>query len=264
MKPSNSQDIYLLGKRLQLRQPEGGFRPGLDSVMLAAACPAQKGESVLDLGCGVGSAGLCVLTRVPGASLTGIDIQADHIELAKENAALNNMESHATFLNHDITNLSSSRKRGSSDHEEKDPRFREESIVLFDHVICNPPYMNEGQHTPSPDDARAVANGHVEDTTLEDWIKAAFNAVKSGGSLTMIHRADMTDKIIQALGKSFGNTEIIPLWPKAGTPAKRVIIRTIKHRKSPASLHPGIVLHENDGEYTKEAEDILRGATALL
>lgn len=50
--------------------------------MLAAACPAKAGQSVLDLGCGVGSAGLCVAARVPGIVLSGIDVGRDHVALA--------------------------------------------------------------------------------------------------------------------------------------------------------------------------------------
>ena len=238
---NNAAEIQLLDKRVRLRQPAEGFRPGLDSVMLAAACPAQPGESILDLGCGVGSAGLCVLTRVADTRLTGIDINEDCITLAEENAALNTLDNRAGFSCTDIRNFES---------------------APFDHVICNPPYLEAGNHLRSPDEQKALANGH-EETSLEDWLRAVFNNLKSGGSLSLIHRADMADKIIQGLGKSYGAVEIIPLWPKKDTPAKRVIIRAVKDRKSPAVIHPGIILHEENGDYTKEAEKILRQAQAL-
>jgi tRNA1(Val) A37 N6-methylase TrmN6 len=239
---STQKPIHLLDKRLALRQPEGGFRPGLDSVMLAAACPAKAGDHILDLGCGVGSAGLCVLSRVDGTRLSGLDVQGEYIALAEDNAALNDMAERTRFLTGCISQFSETK---------------------FDHIICNPPFMEAGTHSPSPDESRAKANGHDGDATLEDWVKAAFNALKSGGSFTIIHRADMSDKIILALGKSFGATEIIPLWPKAGRPAKRVIIRTIKHRKSPATIHAGLILHQENGEYTPEAENILRHSQFL-
>lgn len=238
----STKEIYLLGKGLNLITPASGFQPGLDSVMLAAACPAEKGENILDLGCGIGSAGLCILTRVPDTTLTGIDIQDHFINLAQENAALNGFTGRTTFTRSDITAFNDTR---------------------FNHVICNPPFLEDGAHIPSPNQSRALANGHVENTTLQDWVTAAFNAVKSGGSLTVIHRADHIDQIIRALGKSFGATEIIPLWPKQGTYAKRVIVRTIKHRKTSATMHPGIVIHEESGEYTPSASAILRETKAL-
>jgi len=87
--------------------------------------------------------------------------------------------------------------------------------------------------------------------------------MKPGGSLSVIHRADQTDKIIQAMGKRFGAIEIIPLWPKIGVDAKRVIIRAIKDRKTPSMIRSGLVLHENDGGYTKGADLILKSAMPL-
>ena len=230
-----------MGNRVRLLQPDGGFHTSIDAVLLAAACPAQSGQSVIDLGCGVGAAGFCVLERVKDASLTGIDIQEDHINLARQNAELNHKT--AEFINGDIKEFNTEAR--------------------FQHVICNPPYLEDGTHSKSPSAPRAKALGHDE-TTLEDWITAAFNLIKGQGSLTLIHRADHIDKIIHLLTPRFGAVEIIPLWPKAGTQAKRVIIRCAKHKKTPATLHAGIVLHQENGEYTPEAENILRGGAAIL
>ncbi|MCK5285471.1 MAG: methyltransferase [Alphaproteobacteria bacterium] len=239
---SSFEEIYLLNKRVKLRLPLQGFRPGMDSVMLASACSAQNGQSILDLGCGVGSAGLCVLTRIPDTNLKGIEIQPDHVELSIQNAIINNMEKRAEFICQNIRNF----KDG-----------------CFDHVICNPPFLESGSHLRSPDNKKASANGLEDDISLKNWMRAAFDNLKSGGILTIIHRADMIDKIIQGLGKSYGAIEIIPLWPKAGIAAKRVIIRAIKDRKSPAIINPGIILHNDNGGYTKRAEAILRNMDAL-
>ena len=239
-----AEEIHVLNHRVRLLQPPDGFRTSLDSVMLAAACPAQQGETVLDLGCGVGGAGFCVLARVPDTHLTGIDIQQSHIELAIQNIALNNMEGRAAFIDSDI---------------------RPFSVKEFDHVICNPPYLDAGTHTPSPSVEKATALYHAdEDISVKDWIDAGFRNLKNGGSFTIIHRADHTDRIIQSFGKKFGAVEIIPLHPRTGEPAKRVIIRARKNRKTPARLHAGLTLHRDDGSYTEAADNILRGAEAIL
>ena len=241
---SSANPISVLNGALQLHQIEGGFKTSIDAVLLAAACPAQGGDHILDLGCGVGSAGLCVLSRINDTRLTGLDIQSDHIDAAHKNASLNSISERSVFKCIDIRNNEDSG---------------------FDHVICNPPYEDAGAHLVSPNAKNATARGHLDkDITLEDWVKCAFAAVKSGGSFTIIHKAAKTQAIIRALGKSFGATEIIPLWPKAGKEAKRVIIRTIKHRKSPSRLHAGLVLHNGDGTYTDAANAILRGKAALL
>lgn len=236
---TQASEIYVLDKRVRLLQVVDGFRTSLDSVMLAAACPARGGDNILDMGCGVGGAGFCVLMRVADTHLTGVDIQADHIDLARQNSTLNAMEGRADFTASDIRDFDTPDK--------------------FDHVICNPPYLDAGRYMPSPFAAKATAHGHRDDLDSAGWIDAGFRHLKSGGSLTMIQRADKVDKIILGLKNRFGAVEVIPLWPRSGEEAKRVIVRAIKDRKTPARLHPGIVLHQDDGSYTDGAESILRG-----
>lgn len=241
---SFEKEISILGGRVKLRQIEGGFHTGLDAVMLAAACPARSGQRVLDLGCGVGGAGICVLSRVDDSLLSGVDIQSDHIDFALENSKINKFSKRTEFFCDDVRN------------------FRNRA---FDHVICNPPYMEAGTYLRSPSEKRATALGHEEEgAVLEDWVICAFDCLVGRGSFTMIHRADTLDKIIQAFGKRFGAIEIIPLWPKAGKEAGRVIVRGVKHAKGPAKIHAGLILHQEDGAYTPQADAVLRDAQGLF
>lgn len=245
------QEIHVLDKKLRLLQPTHGFRTSMDTVLLAAACQAQAGENILDLGCGVGAAGLCVLWRVPDARLTGLDIQAAHIDLARQNAALNSRQFHAQFIVGDVRDWAVHR-----DHYKPE----------FDHVLCNPPFLEAGTYTASPREERACALGHdgQADIELKTWIDAAFYNLKSNGCLTLIHRADHLDKILLALVPRFGGMEIIPLWPRAGEAAKRVIVRAVKNSHAPCTMHPGLVLHEADGAYTQNADALLRTGVALV
>ncbi len=239
-----SPEIHVLDHKVRLYQAADGFRTSLDSVFVAAACRAKAGDRILDMGCGVGGASFCLLWRVPGAFISGVDIQQSHVDLAAANIALNNAQGHADFTCADI--------------QDYVPPAR------FDHVMCNPPYLEAGTYTQAASGERATALGHTgADMTLGDWIDAGFRHLQSGGTFTMIHRADFTDKIIQSLGRKFGAIEIIPLYPKAGAAAKRVIIRAIKDRKSPSILHPGLILHETGGEYTAAADAILREGAAI-
>lgn len=245
----NKDKITVLNGRVLLQQPEGGFRTSIDAVLLAASCPARNGDHILDLGCGVGSAGLCVLARVQGTELTGIEIQQSHKDLAVQNAIENGMAQQCDFIAADIRDMAEQWKHAPG---------------KYDHVICNPPFLEAGTHLQSPDASRAKALGHDDkDLMLDDWIRAGFYSLKNGGSMTIIHRADHCDKIIQALGTRFGKIEIIPLWPREGQNAKRVIIRSIKNVKTPASLHSGIILHEDNGDYTNAANAILRDMQAI-
>lgn len=243
--------IYVLNKKIGLHQAPEGFRTSMDSIMLGAACPVRAGQSVLDLGCGVGSAGLCILYRVKEASLLGVDIQGDHIELAAKNAALNDMAERSSFLCADIRDLPS-------------------DIGTFEHVVCNPPYKESGEHRISPSKAKALAMGHIDDEmSLRVWIDSAWMHIKGQGSLTMIHEAGRLDSIVHALfsergGRRFGNIEVFPIFTKPKKEARRVIIRAWKHKKSGSRLLKGITLHNADGSYTIEAEAVLRDACPLI
>jgi tRNA1(Val) A37 N6-methylase TrmN6 len=240
-------EIHVLDKKLRLLQPEQGFRTSLDTIMLAAACPAKNGQSVLDAGCGVGAAGFCVLERLKDLHLFGVDIDADFIAMAVKNIELNNFDpNQIDFACEDID------------------LYRRHDKPVFDHIISNPPYMNAGEYMTSPHAKKAIAIGHQDDgLTLEKWVKALHRLVKPKGSVTIIHRADYTDQIIKAFAHRFGAVEIIPLWPKQGIEAKRVIIRARKDRKDPCKILPGIIVHEDNGEYTQRADDILRGRAII-
>jgi tRNA1(Val) A37 N6-methylase TrmN6 len=236
----------LLGGRVALRQPAEGYRAAIDPVLLAAAVRATAGDRVLDLGCGVGSAALCLLARVPDLRVTGLELQPRLAEIARENAVLNGVA---------------------------DRLHIEEGSVLappptlagqaFDHVMTNPPFLEGGKVRVPPMASKATANVEGE-ADLAAWIKAAVKFVKPKGRLVVIHRADRLGDLLAALeGRGVGEIRILPLWPKRGRPAGRVVVTARRAVRTPLDLLPGLVLHEDDGGYTAAAEAVLRGAEAL-
>jgi tRNA1(Val) A37 N6-methylase TrmN6 len=247
----NSNDVIettLLRGKVRLLQPKVGFHASLDTVFLAAAAPVKNSFSVLDVGCGVGSAGLCALARNQNMHLVGLDIQQELIDLALQNAALNEVSEHCHFF------------RGSLLTEKVIPDN------YFNVVLMNPPYQEAGTHTPSPKKNKAMSHGEeVSGAKLQDWVRYAHRKLKNGGTAVMIHRADRLDDVIVALENRrwFGSLVVYPLWSKAGEDAKRVIIRARKERYAPMVLKPGLIIHEKDGQYTDGAQKILSAAEAL-
>jgi len=240
-------ETTLLHGRVQLLQPKIGYHASIDAVFLASAAPLQTGMHVLDLGCGVGSVGLCAAAR-DNIALTGIDIQQELVDLALQNAALNGMAHAARYVCAD---------------------FRRERLIddnQFQVVLMNPPYQEAGTHTPSPTRNKALSHGEdASGATLEEWVKYAHRKLKQGGTLLMIHRADRMSEITATLERRrwFGSIVIYPLFSKAGENAKRVIIRARKERFAPMVLKPGMVIHEKDGKYSVGAQKILGAAEAL-
>lgn len=244
--PATTEDALLDG-RVRLIQPAKGFRAAIDSVLLAAAVPARAGESVLDVGAGVGAAALCLAARVPDCRIFGIEIARDLVRLAGENARLNGWDRRITIMTGDLTS--------------PPPRLAAGS---FQHVMANPPYLAPERADASPVAARAAAA--VEGRgRLADWIGFCLAMLAPRGSVTVIHRADRLAELLALLDARAGGIVVLPLWPgRDGTrPAKRVIVQARKGSSAPLRLLPGLALHEAGGGYTDEAEAVLRHGAAL-
>jgi tRNA1(Val) A37 N6-methylase TrmN6 len=237
-------DDAVLGGRLKLLQPVDGHRAGHDAILLAAAAPAAK--HAVDLGAGIGTAGLALLARGVAERVTLIEIDPELAELARENAIRNGYNERAEIVVADIRKLA----RGKS------------PTSFADLVIMNPPFNDPGRRNASPDAGRRRAHA-AADSELDPWLAAAERVLTAGGKLVLIHRPDAIETILAALAGHFGAAEIIPIFPRADAAAIRVIVRAIKGRRTPPSLHPGLVLNDADGRSTAAAEAILRGAAAL-
>lgn len=241
---ATSEDRLLDGQ-VVLRQPRQGFRTAIDPVLLAAALPARPGQRILDVGCGVGAAGLCLASRVPDTLVDGVDVQDDLVALARENATINGMNGRMTFYATDITSDA-----------------RPPHVTYYDHVMTNPPFGDPSRHRPPDDQARALAKIETG-PPLEHWLDYCLRRLNAKGCLTVIHRADALDRILVHLSGRLGALRVFPLWPKPGTPARRVIISGQKGRKTPIELMPGLVLHDPSGAYTASAQRVLREGQSL-
>lgn len=241
-----SDDKFLCG-RLRLLQPLQGYRAATDPVLLAAACPANPGDSVLDLGCGAGAAVLCLGHRVPGLGLAGLELQPAYAELARRNAARNQIA--VDVQDGDISRMPSALRRD------------------FDHVIANPPYYHAGG-SPSPVSARARAM-QVE-TPLADWVAAAARRLRPGGWMTLICGTDGLPQVLAALAPKLGSAAVLPLAAREGRPALRVILQARKGGRAPFRLLAPFVIHQgpaHDGDresYTPQANAVLRDGADLL
>lgn len=244
--PDGAPVTPLLGGRVRLFQPARGYRAAIDPVLLAAAVPAGAGEVAVELGCGTGAAALCLAARVPGLRVIGLEAQPEYADRARDGAAASGLDDRVSVLTGDLRAPPTELVPGRADH-----------------VLLNPPYLPSGQGSVPPDPGKAAA--HIEGAAdLSAWLAAARRLLKRRGWLTLIHRADRIDRALSALAGGFGAVEVIPLWPRAGMAARRIILRARRDARSPATLHPGLTLHRADSDrFTPEAEAILRDAAPL-
>ena len=242
-----TEDAFLGGK-LRLRQPKSGHRAGHDAMLLAAATPARSGDRVVDLGAGVGAAGLAVARRVSGIDLVLVEIDEKLAELARGNAISNAIAAETVAL--DATSASSAFASVG---------LKPDSAEI---VLMNPPFNDSTRHRVSPNKSREAA--HVAaPATLEGWVSAARRLLKSGGMLVMIWRADGIAEVLAALDRGFGSLAILPVHADVTSPAIRVLVRAVKGGKAPARLLPALVLNDESGQPHQKVRDILQGKGAL-
>ena len=229
-----TRDGFLDGA-VQAWQPRVGFRSASDAVLMAAAVPAKAGETVLELGCGVGVAALCLAHRT-GAQVTGVELEPLYATLALRNGV--------DVVQGNVATLP--------------PEIRARS---FHHVMFNPPYYAAGAGSDAETVHRAVAMR--EKLPLIDWLDSAVRRALPGGSVTVILGADRLPDILSVCDDRLGRIVVRPLCSRVETPAKRVIFQATKGARSPFTLLPPLVLH--DGKtHVQDGNDASRDAVNIL
>ena len=240
----------VLGGRLRLRQFRHGHRFGHDAILLAAACPGRAGERAVDLGAGVGAAGLALAARIEGIRVTLVEVDPRLAALARKNAELNGLAARVDIANLDVT--ASARVFAAAG-------LAPESQMR---VLMNPPFNDPTRQRTSPEEARRSA--HVGPRgTLAAWVRTAARLLRPSGTLALIWRAQGLAEVLNALAPAFGGASVLPIHSKERQPALRVLVCASKGSRAPLSLLPGFFLNDAAGRPTREAEAVLRGSAIL-
>ena len=250
-RPELTDDAFL-GGALHLLQLRSGYRAGLDAVMLAAAVPADSSCPLraLDVGAGVGTAGLCLARRAPFAEVVLLEKEPQLAALAAENVRRNDL-AHRVRVVTAIVGAATSDLRALALIEES-----------FEHVIANPPFHDTDAGTLASDALKAGAHA-MPDGDLESWARFMARMAAPGGKASIVHKADALPRLLATLAPRFGSLKILPLHPRQGGPAHRVLVQGLKGSRGPLQILPGFVLHEEDGAFTPAAQEILRAGAPL-
>jgi tRNA1(Val) A37 N6-methylase TrmN6 len=245
---TGASDDAVLSGRLLLRQPRDGHRVGHDAILLAAATAARAGDHAVDLGAGVGAAGLALASRVEGVAVTLLEIDPALAAFARDNAERNRLSARVRVVCLDVAAPANA--------------FAAHGLAAgkADRVLMNPPFNAAGN--PSPDRRRRLAHVAGEET-LGRWLGTAARLLRPQGIATLIWRADGLDAVLAALGDGFGAVTLLPVYPKPGAAAIRVLARAVKASRAPLTLLPGLILADAAGKPTAEAEAVLRGNAVL-
>jgi tRNA1(Val) A37 N6-methylase TrmN6 len=239
----------LFDGRLILHQPDSGHRIGTDAILLAAAAPPLERGLIVDVGAGAGAVGLALAQIHLRAEAVLLEKNPLAAAFARQNVSANDLSARVRVVEADLFDAATRKAQGL--------------VEAADLVVTNPPFLRAHESRISPDCDRAMA--HVLDEGgIEKWLRASLALLRSGGTFVAIHRADALDALLLALSGRLGALEILPIFPKQGEKAIRVVVRGRKGAKTPLALLQGLVLHGADGRFTPQAEEIHRRGRGLF
>lgn len=190
---------YLIGKKeffnIELKVAPGILIPRPETELLVELTidhiqsSGKKTPKILDLGTGSGAIGLALAKNLPNAQVTCVDVSAEALKIAQENARLLNLNS-VKFLRSNwfdglTTNLPS-----------------EECV--FDVIVSNPPYIPGGDHHLSMGDLRfepssALTDHHDGLMAYRTIFKEAPAFLAADGFILVEHGFDQSKQVCQLL-----------------------------------------------------------------
>lgn len=215
------------------------FRPGTDTFLLSSLPRLKAGIRVCDLGCGTGLLGLLLLQRQPALRVTGVDIQAEAVALARRCAAENALEDRFTILQADLRKIRTHFPAGQ-----------------FDLAVCNPPYYAPASGYLAEADAIRTARSEVS-CSLEDVCRAAAYLLRWGGSFCMVHKPERLTDILCTLRGAALEPKRLRFVCKTGQDAPSLLLVEARRGGKPGlTVEPPLILQHSDGTPTHEVEAI--------
>ncbi len=230
---------YLLGyKNLRVYQDSEMFNFSIDSILLPNFVTVNKNiQKILDIGCGNLPISL-ILTTKTKAKITAVEIQKDVYDLALKNLKLNKLEEQIELINDDICNL-----------------YKEIPTETFDVIVCNPPFfkVNPTSHL-NKNDYKTIAR-HEVTLNLDDLFKISKKLLKNNGIISIVHRPERLDDIIEAMHKyNITPKKIQLVYPKKDKDANILLIEGTKNGNAGIKFLAPLFVHNLDGSYTDEVK----------
>ncbi|MBE7032279.1 MAG: tRNA1(Val) (adenine(37)-N6)-methyltransferase [Ruminococcaceae bacterium] len=226
---------------LRLIQNPDWFCFGVDAVLLSdfAAKSIKSKARVLDMCSGNGIIPILLTEKSAANHIDGLEIQEPVAEMASRSVCLNSLEEKIKITAGDLKN--------AADIYGK---------CVFDNVTCNPPYKEASGGLKNSADAVTIAR-HEICCSLEDIIESAEKVLKPYGKLCLIHRPERLADIIWLMRKHRIEPKRLRLvHPSPGKVATMILVEGAKHGNPKLFLDPPLYVHDSNGNYTDEIQQI--------
>ncbi|NMA66965.1 MAG: tRNA1(Val) (adenine(37)-N6)-methyltransferase [Clostridiaceae bacterium] len=220
---------------LFILQKKDTFRFGMDAILLSNFVTAGKGTRILDLGTGTGIIPILLSAKTQAGHITGIDIQADIVDMAKRSVRGNMLEAIIEIIECDIKKVIELLKPAS-----------------YDIVVTNPPYMRAGSGFVNPEQGKAIAR-HEIFCTLQDVLSSAASMLKPNGEFFMVNRPDRLADALEGMRRVKLEPKVLRLVSSKYNSAPNLfLIKAIKNGNPGLKIMPNLIIYNQDGQYTEE------------
>ena len=215
------------------------FRLGTDTLLLADFVRCGAYRRGIDLGCASGALTLLLLTRAPHLHMTGLELDAEAAERARENMRANALDARGSIVTGDLRAHRSIFSAGS-----------------FDFVAANPPYYPVGSGSVSADPARAAARGELSCTLAEVCQAAAF-LCRTGGSVCLVHKPERLSELFCALtAVGIEPKRLRLVCRQAEAPPSLVLVEGRRGGRPGLLIEAPLLLQDPDGSESAELRRI--------
>jgi putative endonuclease len=234
----------LFKNQIKVIQSPSVFSYSIDSVLLSNFVNLASSKTIFDLCAGNGAVGLFA-TRGTKAKIIQVEIQERLADMGNRSIELNHLENQVEMH---VMDLMDAPKRFGHDVAET--------------VLVNPPYFKELDSSKKNKNQHYAIARHEISANLDQIVKTSSILLKTKGKLGMVHRPDRFIDVVE----SFQKFNITPkrlqlVYPKMGREANLILIEGIKNGgKDGMRFLPPLIVHEENGEYTKELLEIYYGS----
>lgn len=212
---------------------------GIDAVLLSEFAKVKDGQKVLDMCTGTGILPILLAAKTKAEHLTGLEIQAQSVEMAQRSIALNEIENRVEIVEGDI--------------KEASKLF---GVQSFDVVTCNPPYMIHEHGLKNPDMPKAIARHEVL-LTFEDVAREAAGVLKEGGDFYLVHRPFRLVELFETLTKyKLEPKNVRFVHPYVDKEPNMVLIHCKKGAKRYVTIDKPLIVYKDVNVYTDEVLEI--------
>ncbi len=239
MNMDETLDTLSIGN-IKLSQATNGYRFSIDPILLSNFVQIKNGDTVVDLGTGVGIIPLLLARLNCTINAVGIELQPKLSERAIRNIDLNSMQERVRIVSADIRSIR---------------EFIPSSSV--DMVVSNPPYRRLDSGRIAPNDERAAAR-HELAGGLSDFVEAAKWLLKNGGRFAVVYLSErLPELMITMCAAGIEPKRLRMVHAYQGAASKMVLLEGRKGGSPGLQIEPPLYIYK-DGKNRNYTDEVLQ------